>query len=679
MATSTNTSPSARYMGAVAQTPPNFSFGTSTAANLKTSQAEVGDEYSLTSSGVVYKLNNIQGTGRAWVVMVGASGNMAGLVSDSGTALPDAVSGLVSVIGTGGNGISTSATGSTLIAQMTGTYTGDYIWVSNDATAISGPKQTLFRNSATPANADILGQLLFTGKSSTAVTRTYATIISNAVTVTNASEEGSLVLGVTTAGALGSQVTLSGGALTSTVLNQITRASAASSYAVLIGAGTVTGGGPVLMKAVNTDTAGRVVFALSQLNDSSATEAYIQRFNSTHATRPSQLEIINGANATMSIGVNSGPQIVISSTIITPSVPLAPLTIAGGATLTTLTMTTTDPGITAGPITDIYRNTPFPTAAAVLGQLLFTSNSSTAVKRTFASQSVNSVTVTNAAEDGSIDWAVMKAGTLTNQLTLTSATMSLKNAMDLTVGRSIVASGIDLTFTSSPSLQSILTTGAAPVGTAGSVNLMHLQNGFVMEQFIATGTATIIAPRMNATGLLISLDLVAAEGAEYNFGAARGAAVNPFAFTVGTSPAFFFEATIQNADISGLDPLMCGFRIVAANAATAANSPNYADFASIGARNTTASNVCVIQTNLASAGVTTTNSTDTWTDGTTKVFKVLVSSAGVVTYTINGVAPTVTAAFTFPAATVVTPFITYLFGATTPAAIDLIKIRCGLQ
>lgn len=235
-------------------------------------------------------------------------------------------------------------------------------------------------------------------------------------------------------------------------------------------------------------------------------------------------------------------------------------------------------------------------------------------------------------------------------------------------------SGINVTFAASPILQSSATTGAAPSGSTGALNLMDIGKGVIMEQFILGAGQTIIAPRMSSTGLLTSLDLTASEGAEYNFGAARNN--SPFAFTIGTSPAFFIELAVNSADVSGLDPFIVGFRKVQANDAT---FTNYTDFAGIGARATTATDVCVIQTDLNNAGEVITNTTTAWTDGQTKTFKVLVSAAGVVTYTINGVAPAVTAAFTFDSTDVVVPFIRHLFGATTPAALNWVSLRIGFQ
>lgn len=263
---------------------------------------------------------------------------------------------------------------------------------------------------------------------------------------------------------------------------------------------------------------------------------------------------------------------------------------------------------------------------------------------------------------------------------------SINAATDVVAGGNVTAifgsvsalegnfSNMNVTFTSSPLLETAATTGDIPTGATGDTNLMAIENGLIMEEFILGAGQTIIAPRMSSTGLLTSLDLTNAEGAEYNFGAAR--TNSKFKFTANVSPAFFIELTVNAADIGGLDPFVVGFRKSQANDATLTN---YTDFACIGARSTTAADVCVIQTQLNTGGAVITNTTDAWLDGTTKTFRVNVSSAGVVTYLINGIAPTATAAFTFDASDAVVPFIRHTFGAATPAAINWITLKIGFQ
>ncbi len=229
-----------------------------------------------------------------------------------------------------------------------------------------------------------------------------------------------------------------------------------------------------------------------------------------------------------------------------------------------------------------------------------------------------------------------------------------------------------MTFNENPVLQSVLTTGAAPSGATGATNIMMLQGGEVWEEFILGAGQTIIAPRMSSTGLLISLDLTNAEGAEYNPGPRNN---TKYSYTIGTTAAFSFECTLNAADVSGCDPLLIGFRKVEANNATFAD---YTDYASIGLSASDGANIW-LKTELNAGGQTSTDTTNTWTDGQSKTLKVLVSAAGVVTYTIGGVAPSVTAAFTFDAGDVVIPFIRLTHAAAAPGAINWLSFKCGLQ
>lgn len=316
------------------------------------------------------------------------------------------------------------------------------------------------------------------------------------------------------------------------------------------------------------------------------------------------------------------------------------------------------------------------TAAGTDGQVLLGSTGADCVFGTLSSGNT-SITFTPGA--GSLALAVTAASTtqvggstfLTDsEMRVGTEATKFANAANVTALKAYT----DITFKENPLLQSAATTGAAPSGATGDTNLMLLESGEIMEQFILGAGQTIIAPRMTATGLLTSLDLTNTEGAEYNWGAAR--TNSKHAFTIGTSAAFFVELTVNAADVGGLAEMFVGFRISQANDAT---MTNYTDFACIGAHAATAADVCVIATDLNNAGETYTNTTDAWTDGQTKVLRVNVSDTGVVTYTINGVAPTATAAFTFDNGDVVCPFVRHLFNAGAPGAINWVQIRCGLQ
>lgn len=235
-----------------------------------------------------------------------------------------------------------------------------------------------------------------------------------------------------------------------------------------------------------------------------------------------------------------------------------------------------------------------------------------------------------------------------------------------------IDSGTNITFTQSPLLQSNANTGAAPVGTNSGKNIMICQGGEIMEVY-NIGTQTIIAPRMETAGLLVSRDLTSGEGSEYNWGTRTN---SKHTYTIGTSPAFFLEWRFTLADVSGCNPFGIGFRKVASNNASLAN---YTDFAFIGVSESDNSGTLTLKTRLNSGSVTNTNTTDTWSDGETHTLKILVSGAGVVTYEIDGAAPTTTAAFTFDDTDVVIPFFRGVHGASSPGKCHWVSNKAGLQ
>lgn len=238
----------------------------------------------------------------------------------------------------------------------------------------------------------------------------------------------------------------------------------------------------------------------------------------------------------------------------------------------------------------------------------------------------------------------------------------------------VIPTGVSVTWNSNPVMLLKGSAPALPTGATGTTNVMALQEGIIMEQFVIGAGQTIIAPQMGASGLLVSGDLTATEGFEYNFGAALN--TSRFAFTIGTSAAFFFEMRYTVADVSGASPYMIGFRKTEANNATLTN---YTDYAMIGLDAVASVGNVVLKTELNSGGTTNTNTTDAWNDGETHTVRINVSAAGVVTYLIDGLAPTVTAAFTFDNGDVVAPFFRLEHAAVAPGAVNWVSMACGFQ
>lgn len=78
-------------------------------------------------------------------------------------------------------------------SNLTGTGATDPLTLTNtDTGSAAGPSINLYRNSASPAAADYLGEIDFQGESSTGITRSYAQIKGKIADPTNGSEDGTL-------------------------------------------------------------------------------------------------------------------------------------------------------------------------------------------------------------------------------------------------------------------------------------------------------------------------------------------------------------------------------------------------------------------------------------------------------------------------------------------------------
>jgi cytoskeletal protein CcmA (bactofilin family) len=79
---------------------------------------------------------------------------------------------------------------STFAGNITGT--GDLTLTDTDTGSSAGPEFKLFRNSASPADADYIGQIKFAGESDTGVERNYAKITGKILDASNGTEDGIL-------------------------------------------------------------------------------------------------------------------------------------------------------------------------------------------------------------------------------------------------------------------------------------------------------------------------------------------------------------------------------------------------------------------------------------------------------------------------------------------------------
>lgn len=221
-------------------------------------------------------------------------------------------------------------------------------------------------------------------------------------------------------------------------------------------------------------------------------------------------------------------------------------------------------------------------------------------------------------------------------------------------------------FTKSPVMSAVLGSAA----TATSASLMKLgDNTFLTTPVIGQ---TLIAPVLAATGLDIAGDQTDNDGREIDFsGAGVLGARSVHSYKIG-SAAFYAKCRFSIADVSGTDLCMFGFRKASAHDADATA---YTDFATL---NVVAGAIS-ISTNLNSVGISTVDTTDAWADTEIHTLEIYVSSAGVVTYKIDGIAPTVTAAVTLDTGDVFIPFFQFLQAATLCDTLILQHLECGLQ
>ena len=88
----------------------------------------------------------------------------------------------------GSERVATTADGVNVTGDITGT--GDLTLTSTDTGSSAAPIINLFRNSASPADADYLGQIKFQGESDTDVQRNYAKITGKILDASNGNEDG---------------------------------------------------------------------------------------------------------------------------------------------------------------------------------------------------------------------------------------------------------------------------------------------------------------------------------------------------------------------------------------------------------------------------------------------------------------------------------------------------------
>jgi hypothetical protein len=125
---------------------------------------------------------------------------------------------------------------------------GSYSFIDTAVTATVGPIFSIFRDSASPADADFIGEIRFDGEDDGSVKTTYAAISGQIDDVTGATEDGTLLVKTMTAGTLTTQLDISSAAVVVTPPTTLTGAVTAT--------GGITSGGDILSDTDSTDSLG---------------------------------------------------------------------------------------------------------------------------------------------------------------------------------------------------------------------------------------------------------------------------------------------------------------------------------------------------------------------------------------------------------------------------------------
>lgn len=324
-----------------------------------------------------------------------------------------------------------------------------------------------------------------------------------------------------------------------------------------------------------------------------------------------------------------------------------------------------------------FDGTQYPGQVTTDGQLLIGSTASPHIKvGTLATSAGQGLSITPSS--GSINISGLNASTsVKGVVELATSSLTCQGTDTTTVttpaGINSLKNYTDIVFNESPLAQLLSITGAVASGNSGATNNLMFQAGEILNEYmIATAPGADCLPVMDSIGLNMGWSLIQNNGAEFNWGMFTK---SKHAYTIGTSPAFFLEFSINATDVTD-SPILCGFR---KQQVCDPDYTTYTDYAFIGLDAVINPGTMIIEDRLASGVAVPTNTTNSWNNSETHVLRINVSASGVVAYLIDGVAPVVTHAFTFAPATVVSPCLVFIHGVAVPSAMHLISVKAGLQ
>ena len=237
-----------------------------TAITLSTTDVSIGGDLTVTG-------NDVKDSGANTVLTFDGSGNVS---------LP----GNLTVTGTHTT-LNTSVTSTTTATE------NNFVITSTDDGASASPDLKLWRNSASPADNDEIGNIFFTGTNSAAAATNYAHILGQITDVTNGTEDGRLTFKTMSAGTLSDRLTINSGSVgigTTNPNNTLTVAGTLSASGQITGniTGEVTGNAATAtaletarnIGGVSFDGTAAIVPTTIVVADTTNTKAYLGMFES---------------------------------------------------------------------------------------------------------------------------------------------------------------------------------------------------------------------------------------------------------------------------------------------------------------------------------------------------------------------------------------------------------------
>ncbi len=197
-------------------------------------------------------------------------------------------------------------------------------------------------------------------------------------------------------------------------------------------------------------------------------------------------------------------------------------------------------------------------------------------------------------------------------------------------------------------------------------------------QLDVIGTSTLCGNTFAAAdGLKLSSDAIDNEGYELSQG---NLADSPAAFTIGTSPAFYFKVRFAVADITSSDQTYICLRNDGAHTATLAGGTDLYCIGLGDLADGATGNDWFQQQELNNAGLTATDLAETnIVNDEVHTVTILVSSAGVTTAEIEGVLVSDTTAFTFDTGDEIIPMVWMIQQEASAIGLDIVFWEVGLQ